>query len=86
MLIHCSRLVKVVVMGFTLSYTYKEKRVVTQLAVDHLPPYAAVCYALLQSGATTEEAQQSWPNTFEGIPEVAKGLGLPDVCFNQTNR
>lgn len=85
MLVHYCRLVKVVVMGFTLSYTYKDKRVVTQLAVDHLSPYAAVYYALFQSGASTVKAQQNWPNTYEELLEFASALGLTDIRFNQTD-
>jgi hypothetical protein len=72
-------------MGFTLSYTYKDKRVVTQLAVDHLSPYAAVYYALFQSGASTVKAQQNWPNTYEELLEFASALGLTDIRFNQTD-
>jgi hypothetical protein len=72
-------------MGFTLSYTHKGKRVVTQLAVDHLSPYAAVYYALFHSGASTIKAQQSWPNTYEGILEFASEIGITDIRFNQTD-
>ncbi|VVO67187.1 hypothetical protein PS850_01127 [Pseudomonas fluorescens] len=72
-------------MGFTLSYTYKDKRVVTQLAVDHMSPYAAVYYALFHSGASTIKPQQSWPNTYEGILELASEIGLTDIRFNHTD-
>ena len=86
MLVHYSRFVKGSVMSFTLSYTYKDRRVVTQMAVDDLTPYAAVYYALFQSGASTIEPQQNWPNTYEGILDLASKLGLTDIRFNQTDQ
>ncbi len=66
-------------MSFTISYMYRDKQVVTPLAVDHLTPYAAVCYALLQSGSAPDSDQHSWPKTYEGILAAAKELGLTDI-------
>ena len=71
-------------MGFTVCYTYKGKRVVTKLAVDHLSPYAGVCYALLQSGAYTEAEQAQWPNSYPEILETAMALDIIDVSIHRT--
>jgi len=46
---------------FTICYTYREKRVVTRLAVDQLTGHAAVSYALLHSGAAEKADQLKWP-------------------------
>lgn len=72
-------------MSFMLSYTYRDKRVVTTLAVDTLTPYAAVCYALLQSGAVNEGADEGWPKTYEDLVEVARYLELTDIRFRPSH-
>lgn len=72
-------------MSFRLSYTYRDKRVVTTLGVDTLTPYAAVCYALLQSGAANEGADESWPKTYEDLVEVARCLELTDIRFHRSH-
>ena len=69
-------------MSFELCYTYKEKRVVTKVSVDHLTPYAAICFALLQSGATNDSSRESWPKSYDEIREVALQCGLTDVSFH----
>ncbi|WP_047302460.1 hypothetical protein [Pseudomonas fluorescens] len=71
-------------MSFTLCYTYKDKRVVAKVSVDHLTPYAAVCFALLQSGATNDSSGGSWPETYEGILEIATQYGLTDLSFHRS--
>lgn len=71
-------------MSFTLCYTYKDKRVVTKIQVDHLTPYAAVCFALLQSGATNDSSGGGWPKSYEGILEIATQYGLTNLTFHRT--
>ena len=71
-------------MSFTLCYTYKDKRVLTKVRVDHLTPYAAVCFALLQSGATNDSSRGGWPDSYEGILEVAKHYGLTNFSFHHS--
>lgn len=71
-------------MSFTICYTYKAKRVVTKLAVDHLSPYAAVCYVLLQCGAASDADQNEWPADFEGITETAHNLGITGITFHRS--
>jgi len=69
---------------FTICYTYREKRVVTRLAVDQLTGHAAVSYALLHSGAAEKADQLKWPRDQQGITEIARGLGLTNVIFHRT--
>lgn len=71
-------------MSFTLCYTYRSKRVVTKIAVTSLTPYAALCYALLQSGASDNPHQASWPDSYEALLEVAQQLGLTDLSFHRS--
>lgn len=72
------------IMSFTLSYTYRDKRMVTKLTVDNLTPYAAVCYVLLQSGAVNEGAYEGWPKTYD-LVEVARCLELTDIRFRPSH-
>lgn len=71
-------------MSFTICYTCKAKRVVTRLAVEHLTPYAAVCYVLLQSGAASDADQNKWPTDFAGITQTAHSLGITGISFHQS--
>ena len=71
-------------MSVTLCYTYKGKRVVTKVPVESLTPHAALCYALLQSGASNDQSQGSWPHTYERLLEVALQYELTDVRFHKS--
>lgn len=71
-------------MSFTICYSYKAKRVVTKLAVDHLTPYAAVCYVLLQCGATGDSHQNKWPTDYNGIVKTAHDLGITGISFHRS--
>lgn len=71
-------------MSCTLCYTFKNKRVVTKIAVQSLTPHAALCFALLQSGACSESPDEGWPKDYEGLLEVAKQHGLTDIRFHRS--
>ena len=71
-------------MSVTLCYTYKGKRVVTKVPVESLTPHAALCYALLQSGASDDQSQEGWPHSYERLLEVALRLELTDVRFHRS--
>ncbi|SUD28813.1 Uncharacterised protein [Pseudomonas fluorescens] len=70
-------------MSYTVCYTIDNKRIVTRLQVENLTPYAAVAYALLESGMVEGEPH-TWPPSYEGLVEAARKIGLTDVCFHRT--
>lgn len=69
---------------FTICYTFDAQRTVAQVAVDHLTPYAAVCYALLQSGVYAEVGSEELPPDIRDITAVANALGVTDISFHRS--
>ena len=71
-------------MSFILSYNCNGKCIITKLSIDNMTRYAAVCYALLQSGAATKAEQTVWPDTYAVIVEVANQLDITNIQFQKT--
>jgi len=66
-------------MAFTVCYSSNTKRIVSNVEVEQLTPYAAVCYVLLQSGAVDEADSIQWPTDYDGILEVARASGITNI-------
>lgn len=71
-------------MSFTLCYSYMGKRVVTRVRVNHMTAYEAICFALVHSGVADVTSRGGWPDSYEGILELAKHYGLTNVSFHRS--
>jgi len=73
-------------MAYTVCYSSNMKRVVSNVEVVYLTPYAAVCYVLLQSGAADQSEVKLLPPDYAGMLELAYARGITNiVCHRALN-